>query len=250
MAPIDEHNNSQIVPSSKASRSSGSQNGPQDSASNATSGSPVPKLTLVRNASRAEASRPTRASSRPCTVCKLSIEAVPQLYEIELECNRPPWSPALISAEFEHKHSRVYGARRGGQIVGFLVAHVIIDEAHILNVGVRNAARGVGVGRDLLREALTLFAGEGVTSVTLEVRASNEVAQALYARHGFKNAGIRPRYYSDNDEDAVTMRLDIHDFLRAESGKGIFDDQEMKKEEAHLAVGNGRAQERQGSENE
>lgn len=152
-------------------------------------------------------------SDRAAIICPLSVEAVPELYEIELECNRPVWSPQLIANEFRHAHSRVWGARARGRVVGFIVVHVVLDEAHILNFGVRLAFRGMGVGRELIQESLTRLSDEGVRTVSLEVRESNAVARTLYAELGFVEAGIRPRYYTDNGEDALTLRLDMQNFL-------------------------------------
>lgn len=141
--------------------------------------------------------------------CQLSAESVPQLYEIELECNRPPWSVALLRAEFSQPHARVFGVRSGGIIVGFLILHTVIDEAHILNVGVRSSFRGRGAGRVLLEEVCARLREEAARVVTLEVRVSNSVAQSLYESLGFVKAGTRPRYYADNGEDALTMRLEL-----------------------------------------
>ena len=157
-----------------------------------------------------------RASTRRATqpvVCLLSAECVPELYEIEIECNRPIWSPQLIANEFRNAHSQVYGARLSGRIVGFLIVHVIFDEAHILNFGIRNSFRGEGIGRVLLVEVIDRLVDEGVRIVTLEVRATNSVARKLYESIGFAEAGMRAHYYTDNGEDALILRLDAQSFL-------------------------------------
>jgi ribosomal-protein-alanine N-acetyltransferase len=84
-----------------------------------------------------------------------------------------------------------------------------MDEAHIVSLGIDPVWRRQGGGNELLRDFLRLCRLENVLHVTLEVRVSNQAAQALYAQAGFKAAGIRKHYYSDNGEDAITMRYTV-----------------------------------------
>lgn len=146
-------------------------------------------------------------------ICKLSKVAALELEQIDFDCNRPPWSARLFESEFDHAHSRVYGARLAGDLVGFLVVHAIAGEAHIITFGVRNASRNQGVGRALVTQVLRDLYAEGVESVTLEVRRSNQIAQMLYASLGFVERGTRAKYYTDNQEDAIVLRLQLIDFI-------------------------------------
>jgi ribosomal-protein-alanine N-acetyltransferase len=96
-------------------------------------------------------------------------------------------------------------------VVGFVGVWLMADEAHIVTIAVRESHRGRGIGELLLIAAIELAALDGREVVTLEVRASNQAAQALYEKYGFKKVGVRHRYYSDNQEDAVIMTTDsIH----------------------------------------
>ncbi|MBX7138759.1 MAG: ribosomal protein S18-alanine N-acetyltransferase [Oligoflexia bacterium] len=151
--------------------------------------------------SHAEALRPV--------VCKLSGKVCPELLEVERQSNRPPWGEELFEREFANRYSRIYGARLLGRIVGFLVVHVVMDEAHVVNFGILTELRGQGIGRVLLEEVLEDLRREAHKTVTLEVRAGNLPAINLYQSVGFAECGIRPAYYSDNNEDALTMRLDL-----------------------------------------
>ena len=81
----------------------------------------------------------------------------------------------------------------------------MVDEAHIVAVAVREAYRGRGLGELLLAEAVALAIENHMESVTLEVRKSNLLAQALYEKYRFLKVGVRKRYYSDNHEDAIIM---------------------------------------------
>ena len=146
-------------------------------------------------------------------VVRLAAGAAAELAEIERECNSPPWSERLFAHEFRNSHSRVYGARIAGLIVGFLVVHVVLDEAHIVSLGVRRVLRCRAIGRGLLNQVLCELHAEAVRVTVLEVRRSNQAAQELYRSLGFHAIGERPRYYMDNQEDAVLMSLHVPDFI-------------------------------------
>jgi ribosomal-protein-alanine N-acetyltransferase len=82
---------------------------------------------------------------------------------------------------------------------------MMAGEAHIVTVAVRESHRRMGIGERLLVAVIELARQEGQDSVTLEVRKSNEGAQRLYEKYGFQRVGLRVRYYTDNNEDAVLM---------------------------------------------
>ena len=85
------------------------------------------------------------------------------------------------------------------------------DQAHITEIAVREALRGRGIGELLIIGTLRVAYEQGLEEVTLEARVSNFVAQRLYDKYGFNEAGIRKNYYADNREDAVIMTTDrIH----------------------------------------
>lgn len=90
-------------------------------------------------------------------------------------------------------------------IVGFVGVWMLPDEAHIVTIATRESHRRQGIGEMLLQEAIELARDKAQSLVTLEVRVSNEPAIALYYKYGFEEAGLRPRYYSDNREDAYIL---------------------------------------------
>ena len=103
-------------------------------------------------------------------------------------------------------------------VAGFAALWFVADEMHIVTIGTRAAARGHGVGDLLLIGVAEAAVQRGSTHVTLEVRKSNDTARSLYRKHGFREAGIRKRYYSDDREDAVIMTtppIQSDDFARA-----------------------------------
>lgn len=105
----------------------------------------------------------------------------------------------------------LWRAQRGGwrpgqqRIAGFIGIWYMPDAAHIVAVGVRSACRKRGIGELLLIGAIEQAAQRQMDALTLEVRASNYIAQNLYAKHGFKTMGVRKGYYTDNREDAIIM---------------------------------------------
>jgi ribosomal-protein-alanine N-acetyltransferase len=92
-------------------------------------------------------------------------------------------------------------------VVGVIVVWLIVDEVHIATLAVHPDYRGLGVGRQLVAEALQYGVQNGAVMATLEVRAHNMSAQALYRYFGFKVVGRRLRYYKDNNEDAILMTV-------------------------------------------
>jgi ribosomal-protein-alanine N-acetyltransferase len=89
-----------------------------------------------------------------------------------------------------------------------IVVWLVVDEAHIATIAVHPDYRGQGIAQELLCAGLIESIERGMRSATLEVRAHNLAAQSLYRRFRFDEAGVRPRYYRDNFEDALIMTAD------------------------------------------
>ncbi len=90
-------------------------------------------------------------------------------------------------------------------ILGFTGFWIMADEAHVINIAVRESYRHQGIGELLLISAVDLAAKLKARIITLEVRASNTTAQALYSKYGFAQVGLHRGYYIDNREDAILM---------------------------------------------
>ncbi|MDP9235847.1 MAG: ribosomal protein S18-alanine N-acetyltransferase [Chloroflexota bacterium] len=90
-------------------------------------------------------------------------------------------------------------------LLGFIGIWLMVGEAHIVTVAVRQDYRRMGIGGRLLIAAIEQASAYDQELVTLEVRASNDAAQRMYEKYGFMRAGVRKRYYTDNNEDAVIM---------------------------------------------
>ena len=97
----------------------------------------------------------------------------------------------------------------GGEVItGFAGFWVLVDEAHITSIATREAHQRQGIGELMLQSIIDLAATMKARIVTLEVRVSNAVAQRLYTKYGFSQAGLRRGYYTDNREDAIVMSTD------------------------------------------
>ena len=116
------------------------------------------------------------------------------------ELQKLPWFKRLFGSEH---HLNV-----PENIVGFSGFWMMMKEAHIIAIGVRNGYRRLGIGEGLLIATIELAQILNTNLVTLEVRASNKVAQELYKKYGFLVAGRRLKYYSSDGEDAIIMSTD------------------------------------------
>lgn len=116
-----------------------------------------------------------------------------------------------LPAETQREMARVWVARQapGEPPLGFVLVWVMVDELEILSVATHPEARRRGAGRALCERALVEARAANCRRMLLEVRRSNEAAIALYRSLGFHVAGVRRRYYPDNDEDALLMNLDL-----------------------------------------
>jgi len=114
---------------------------------------------------------------------------------------RAPWYKRL----FSRNRSNEEPANNDQYILGFAGLWIMPDEGHITSIGVRNDYRRAGIGERLLISLIDLAAELDLEIMTLEVRASNKTAQALYHKYGFRVVGKRRHYYSNDGEDALVM---------------------------------------------
>jgi ribosomal-protein-alanine N-acetyltransferase len=136
----------------------------------------------------------------------MRLDDVGAVHEIERLSFRTPWPAYAFEQELRgNRLARYVVARAGAAIVGFAGLWLMVDEAHVTTFGVHPEWRRQGIGRQLLLGLVDVALELGARRMTLEVRASNEPAQELYRSFGFEEAGRRPRYYTDDGEDALVM---------------------------------------------
>ena len=182
------------------------------------------------------------AAAVRCRIRLMRPEDIPQVLDIERQSFRSMWPQTIYQRELKNKTARYLvacepgdeeppvepppeqpaspGVRRlvrrffGGlpakhtaseRVLGMVGLWCMMGEGHIVTIAVRPECRRQGIAEVLLVAALEAAVEAGQDEVTLEYRASNHAARALYDKYGFTQVGVRARYYSDNQEDAVLM---------------------------------------------
>ena len=137
------------------------------------------------------------------------IDAQPRhldaLLELERLCFSVPWTRAQLEAELPDAHHEFLVAESGDLLLGYIGMMHVLDEGYISNVAVAPDSRRQGIASALITALLRRAQEKELAFVTLEVRASNAPAIALYERFGFEPVGRRKGYYEMPKEDAVLM---------------------------------------------
>jgi ribosomal-protein-alanine N-acetyltransferase len=149
--------------------------------------------------------------TRELRIRQARLTDVMAIWHIEKLSFPSPWSLLSFLTELRNPVSTtlvaapVSGGRQ--QIWGYLIYWLVADEMHILNLAVHPDQRRRGLAKSLLAAGLDRAKEAGAACAWLEVRPSNLPAQNLYAAFGFRQVGVRPRYYSDTQEDALLFSL-------------------------------------------
>ncbi|WML50178.1 ribosomal protein S18-alanine N-acetyltransferase [Neobacillus sp. PS3-34] len=137
-------------------------------------------------------------------------EDIDQILNIEHLSFATPWSKEAFYNELYQNQFAVYIVlEEGGKIIGYCGVWIVLDEAHVTNVAVLPEYRGRKFGDALMRKLIEVAKEKGARTMTLEVRVTNHIAQSLYRKMGFQNGGIRKNYYTDNQEDALVMWVNL-----------------------------------------
>lgn len=146
-----------------------------------------------------------KVSFRPMTV-----EDLPEILELEKKSCPAPWSKQTFMDELTRNHLAHYHVvTLDERAIGYCGMWMIIDEAHVTNLAIHPDFQGRGLGKALLMHMMAEAVRLGAKKMTLEVRASNHIAQSLYKKLGFTASGIRRGYYTDNHEDAIIMWVNL-----------------------------------------
>lgn len=139
------------------------------------------------------------------TFCEMRPNHLDRVVEIERASYPTPWSRQVILSEIQNEFAHYIVAMSGEQVVGYIGMWLVLDDAQITNIAVHPCYRSHNVGRLLMLEMIKRAVLRGITRMTLEVRPSNLIARHLYTTMGFVEKGVRKRYYTDNNEDAIIM---------------------------------------------
>ena len=139
-------------------------------------------------------------------VRRLAYSDLPAVISIERRSFPTPWSLAMFVLELSKPSGICLAASAGDELLGYVICSRYDQVWHLMNIAVVPDRRGTGVAGQLMRRLIE--ESQGTLPFTLEVRVSNHRAIGMYERFGFHPAGVRPRYYHDNGEDALIMWLD------------------------------------------
>ena len=146
-------------------------------------------------------------------IIEMEVKDIDEVLSIENVSFTCPWTRHSFEHELSLSHSKALIAKKRVRdkklIVGYISFWRVLNEVHILNLATHPDFRRKGIATCLIESCLSSSVLEGAGTVTLEVRRSNLPAISLYEKYGFLTEGIRPGYYSDNQEDAVIMWLRI-----------------------------------------
>ena len=136
----------------------------------------------------------------------MTLDDVPDVHRIEAASFPTPWPDYAFRQELQTNRLAHYlVVRVGSQAVAYGGLWLMVDEAHVTTFAVLPDWRRQGIGGRLMLDLSRIALDLNARVMTLEVRLSNRAARGLYARFGFRPVGVRPRYYSDNNEDALIM---------------------------------------------
>ena len=142
-------------------------------------------------------------------IVPMRVADLPAVHTIERASFDLPWPADAYRTELETNRLAQYlVVRVGDEIAAYGGMWLMVDEAHVITFAVHPDWRRQRLGERLLLAMLDVAVDAGARDATLEVRLSNLPARRLYEKYGFRPVGLRPRYYSDNGEDALIMTTD------------------------------------------
>ena len=140
------------------------------------------------------------------TITTMGQEHVSQVAELEKQCFSDPWSEKSVASELENELALWLVALEGETLAGYVGSQTVMGETDMMNIAVSPGFRRQGIARELIQTLIRELKERASHSLTLEVRASNAPARALYESLGFSQAGRRPGYYRNPKEDALILR--------------------------------------------
>jgi [ribosomal protein S18]-alanine N-acetyltransferase len=140
------------------------------------------------------------------TIGAMTVPDLPAVHEIERASFTTPWPAHAYRTELETNRLATYIVlRAAGRVIAFAGMWLMVDEAHVTTFAVHPAWRRRHIGERLLIALFDIAHARQAHEATLEVRLSNLPARRLYEKYGFRPVGIRPHYYTDDNEDALIM---------------------------------------------
>ncbi|HEX5038193.1 MAG TPA: ribosomal protein S18-alanine N-acetyltransferase [bacterium] len=140
---------------------------------------------------------------------KMTESDLPEVLAIESASFPTPFTINLFRMELNLNVAHLFVIRKDGKVIGYIDFWRVGPEVHLITIGVQPDFRRRGVGTKLIEFMLGEARKNRVETVSLDVRPSNAAGLKLYQKFGFRQAGVRRRYYQDNDEDALVLSLHL-----------------------------------------
>ncbi|WP_425445458.1 ribosomal protein S18-alanine N-acetyltransferase [Virgibacillus ndiopensis] len=143
---------------------------------------------------------------------KMEATDIDNVYEVEKASFETPWTKDIFYQELiENQFANYFVMELDNQLIGYAGLWVVIDDAQITNIAVMPIYRGKKLGEKLFLYTMQQAIRLGANHLSLEVRTSNIVAQRMYRKFGLVPGGIRKNYYTDNQEDAIVMWVNLYE---------------------------------------
>ncbi|MFD2628649.1 ribosomal protein S18-alanine N-acetyltransferase [Oceanobacillus kapialis] len=144
------------------------------------------------------------------TIRNMEVMDVDQVMEVEKASFATPWTTDIFYQEIvDNQYAHYYVIEWNGKIAGYAGTWVVLEDAQVTNIAIMPELRGKKLGEKLFQYMLYQVKLNGARRLSLEVRESNLPAQRLYRKFGLVPGGIRKNYYTDNQEDAIVMWVNI-----------------------------------------
>lgn len=141
---------------------------------------------------------------------KMKASDIDAVKEIDKRSFPIPWPKDIYEEELtKNQYAQYFVATLDEKIIGFCGSWMVIDEAQITNIAIDPDYRGKGYGQGLFQYVINYAVAHGIRHLSLEVRVSNLTAQRMYKKFGMQPGGIRKNYYSDNQEDALVLWVNL-----------------------------------------
>ncbi|WP_047979532.1 ribosomal protein S18-alanine N-acetyltransferase [Ornithinibacillus contaminans] len=141
---------------------------------------------------------------------KMELSDINQVMSVEIASFSSPWQEYIFEQEItQNQHAYYYVLTINQKVIGYVGMWVVLDDAQITNIAIMPGYRGNKLGEKLFGFAMQQAVGMGVSRLSLEVRVTNIVAQRMYRKFGLVPGGVRKNYYTDNNEDAIVMWVNI-----------------------------------------
>jgi [ribosomal protein S18]-alanine N-acetyltransferase len=134
---------------------------------------------------------------------------LPEVLEIERLCFRQPYSHEIFEQELQIEAAHLWVVSYKRRVIAYLDFWMVADEMELVSIAVHSDFQGLGVATVLLKGMVAYAQQHEQRSIVLDVRASNAAALHLYQKFSFRTVGLRKRYYSDNQEDALILRREL-----------------------------------------